>query len=288
LAIFDELGHSHAQQPRTKLAALSAPAATWTLGRLSGWREALFAELRRCTEPGSSLRLPRHDVSQYSVRIWLSAVAAKEKPSMRKALSRIVPVVLGVALAVLTMGPAANAAATPSTVTSQVITPNTTGDLGGMMLSEYCIALGFQGARVSDNGQSNPWVCYNGPYFSPLDLFGACRWQFRDLQVAGFNVTYFGNGRCWALNATNYSSPSDLNQIGDYCRSLGYANAEVAYRNVAGWRCRGYDGSWHLLDLHAACRWVNAGLVAQGFSLVSYFNRYGDTFAIRCLSMKHT
>ncbi|MBB1158248.1 hypothetical protein [Amycolatopsis dendrobii] len=44
----------------------------------------------------------------------------------------------------------------------------------------------------------------------------------------------------------------------------------------------------HPLDLHAACRWANSGLVARGYSLVSYFNHYGDTFKIRCLSMKHT
>jgi hypothetical protein len=209
---------------------------------------------------------------------------------MRKALSRLVLVAFGVALAVLAVDPVASDAATPSGGTSHEVGVNTTGDLGGMMLNEYCIALGFQGATVSDNEQSNPWVCYsnNGAYWTPLDLFGACRWQFRDLQLAGFNVTYVGNGRCWALNATNYSVPSDLNRIGDYCRSLGYRDAVVAYRNVGGWRCAAYDGSLKPLDLHAACRWVNASLVAQGFSLVSYFNSYGDTFAITCLSMKHT
>jgi hypothetical protein len=166
----------------------------------------------------------------------------------------------------------------------------TTGDLGGMELTEYCQALGYQGAEVSQNGQSNPWVCFygGGAYWTPLDLFGACRWQFGDLAGAGFKVTYAGNGRCWATNATAYSSPSDLNQIGDYCRSLGYSNAVVAYRNVAGWRCSDAGGGQHPLNLHAACRWVNSGLVAQGYSLVSYFNNYGDTFAIRCLSMKHT
>jgi hypothetical protein len=216
---------------------------------------------------------------------------------MRTALSRLALVAFGIALAVVAVEPNATAApnvaaapnvtAAPNVAVAPVMNPATTGDLGGMMLNDYCVFLGFQGALDTHNGQSNPWVCYNGSYSFPLDLFGACRWQFRDLVITGFNITFLGpNGRCWALNATDYSSPSDLNRIGDYCRSLGYLDAWVVYRNVGGWRCRGNDGM-HPLDLHAACRWVNPTLVAQGFSLVSYFNSYGDTFAIRCLSMKH-
>ncbi|UKD59627.1 hypothetical protein L3Q65_08530 [Amycolatopsis sp. FU40] len=167
----------------------------------------------------------------------------------------------------------------------------TTGDLGGMMLAEYCQAMHFDGAVDSRNGQSNPWFCYrNNPRtLVPLDLFGACHWQFFDLAGAGFKVTCLGpGGRCWALNATDYSSPSDLSALPGYCRSLGYRDVHLAYRNVAGWRCVGYDNVVHPLDLHAACRWANSGLVARGYSLVSYFNHYGDTFKIRCLSMKHT
>src|SRR5947207_3031336 len=118
-------------------------------------------------------------------------------------------VVLGAVLAFLILTPSASA---------------TTGDLGGMELNEYCQFTGAQGARVSDNGQSNPWVCYTGSFFAPLDLFSACAWQFSDLGIRGFNVRYGGNGRCWAFNATQYSSPSDLSKIGDYCRSLGYSN----------------------------------------------------------------
>ena len=194
---------------------------------------------------------------------------------MRTLYRRVLVVLAGATLALFAMVAPANA---------------TTGDLGGMELNEYCQALGYQGAEVSQNGQSNPWVGYygGGSYWVPLDLFGACRWQFSDLVGAGFSVSYVGNGRCWALNATSYSSPSDLNRIGDFCRSQGYQDAVVAYRNVAGWRCSDASGGQHPLNLHAACRWVNSGLVAQGYSLVSYFNSYGDTFGIRCLSMKHT
>src|SRR5882672_13222 len=164
---------------------------------------------------------------------------------MRRSQHRMLMVLLSAVLAFFALTP--NASAT------------TGGDLGGMELNEYCQSFGFQGASVSNNGQSNPWVCYSGSNFSPLDLFGACLWQFNDLGVRGFNVRYVGNGRCWALNTTDYSSPSDLKKIGDYCRSLGYSNAVITTTNVAGWRCIDSSRVVHPLDLHAACRWVNSG-----------------------------
>jgi hypothetical protein len=207
---------------------------------------------------------------------------------MRRTFARIVLVSLGLALTVLT-NPLAGTAAPPAAVASATAVPAVvSAPLGGMTLNEYCIALGYQGAKVSDNGQSNPWVCYygGGAYWTPLDLFGACRWQFRDLGAAGFSVTYVGNGNCSALNASAYGVGTDLNRIGDYCRSLGYQDAVVAYRNVGGWRCTS-GGVLYALDLHAACRFTNASLVAQGYSLTSYFHDYGATFAITCVYLKH-
>ena len=205
---------------------------------------------------------------------------------MRRTLARLVLVALGVAFTVMSFDQPAGAVAPPAAVApAAVIVPSVvSAPLGGMMLNEYCIALGCQGAEVSDNGQSNPWVCYNGAFWTPLDLFNACRWQFRDL--AGFTVTYAGNGNCSALNASAYGVGTDLNRIGDYCRSLGYQDAVVAYRNVGGWRCTS-GGVLYPLDLHAACRFTNASLVAQGYSLVSYFHDYGATFAITCVYLKH-
>ena len=208
---------------------------------------------------------------------------------MRRTLARLVLVALGVALTVLTVDPPAGAAAAPATVApapAAVVAPAVvSAPLGGMMLNEYCIAIGFQGALDSHNGNSNPWMCYNASSAFPLDLFGACRWQFRDLGGAGFTVTYAGNGNCSALNAGSYGVGTDLNRIGDYCRSLGYQNAVVAYRNVGGWRCTS-GGVLYPLDLHAACRFTNASLVAQGYSLVSYFHDYGATFGITCVYLK--
>lgn len=201
---------------------------------------------------------------------------------MRRTLARLALVALGLSLTVLGIEPIADAAPAAPAAPAVVSAP-----LGGMTLSEYCIALGYQGAEVSQNGQSNPWVCYygGGNYWVPLDLFGACRWQFRDLGAAGFTVTYAGNGNCSALNANSYGVGTDLNGIGDYCRSLGYQDAYVAYNNVAGWRCRS-NGALYPLDLHAACRYTNASLVAQGYSVVSYFHDYGATFHITCVYLK--
>jgi hypothetical protein len=113
---------------------------------------------------------------------------------MRRTLARLALVALGLGLTVLGIEPIADAAAAPAVAApAAVVAPAVVNaPSGGMTLSEYCTALGYQGAEVSDNGQSNPWVCYygGGAYWTPLDLFGACRWQFRDLAAAGFGITY--------------------------------------------------------------------------------------------------
>ncbi len=193
---------------------------------------------------------------------------------MSRTRRRLLATLLGAVLCLFAAAPMASA---------------TTGDLGGMELNEYCQAMHYQGAETIDNGNSNPWVCYygNGAYWTPLNLFAACDWQFSDLVRVGFNVRYVGNGRCWAINAIDYSSPSDM-PLGGYCKALGYNTPALDVHNVAGWRCVGYNGVHYAIDLHAACRWLNPTLVTQGYSLVSYFNSYGDVFGIRCLAMKHS
>ena len=74
---------------------------------------------------------------------------------MRRTLARLALVALGLSLTVLGIEPIADAAPAAPAAPAVVSAP-----LGGMTLSEYCIALGYQGAEVSQNGQSNPWVCY--------------------------------------------------------------------------------------------------------------------------------
>ncbi|WP_409464292.1 hypothetical protein [Amycolatopsis sp. GA6-003] len=174
----------------------------------------------------------------------------------------------GAVLAVSLISPAASASpASPATV----------GDLGGMLLREFCQANGF--ADVTR--RSDVWFCVgNHKIDTAVPLTAACRWQFSDLVAAGFTVTNNG-GRCWA-NPSAYSDVSGI-AVNQYCNSLGYSDATVG-DNVASWRCAGH-GTSVPIDFHAACRWQNPVWVGKGFILVPYFNNYGDRFGIRCLAL---
>lgn len=177
----------------------------------------------------------------------------------------------GALLAFLLISPAASAAPV------KPASPATVGDLGGMMLREFCQANGF--ADVTR--RADVWFCVgNHKIDTAVPLTAACRWQFSDLVRAGFTVTNNG-GRCWA-NPSAYADVGGI-EVNKYCNSLGYSDASVG-DNVASWRCVGH-GTSVPIDFHAACRWQNPAWVAKGFSLVSYFNNYGDRFGIRCLAL---
>ncbi|OXM45358.1 hypothetical protein CFP75_30845 [Amycolatopsis alba DSM 44262] len=152
----------------------------------------------------------------------------------------------------------------------------TNGDLGGMMIREACQAAGFNDAVR----RSDVWFCTGNKPDQAILLSNVCRWQFSDLVAAGFTVTNNG-GRCW----TNPSAYSDVGGIAvnQYCNSLGYSDATVG-ETVASWRCAGH-GTSVPIDFHAACRWQYPVWVGRGFSLVSYFNSYGDRFGIKCLAL---
>jgi hypothetical protein len=152
-------------------------------------------------------------------------------------------------------------------------------DLGGMTLREYCQALGYTGA-TQDSGSPTGWDCFTGSTTVPLSTVQACRWQFRDLVAAGFAVSANG-GDCFATNAADYHALGGLSPD-RYCQSLGYTRSDVVEHTVVGWRCVPGEVQF---DMHAACAWTNPGWVSMGYSVVSYFKGYGDTFGITCVAL---
>jgi hypothetical protein len=162
-------------------------------------------------------------------------------------------------------------------------------DLGGQTLTEYCQAGGFSNATQHSNGS---WTCDTFGASAALDLTDACRWQFSDLVAMNFAV-YSRNGHCKTL-ATSAGRISDLNRIGAYCQALGYTNATansygVPRNTVTSWRCvdgsNGADGISLVIDLHAACQWVNPNQVNAGEAVVSYFPNVGAYLQITCIGI---
>jgi hypothetical protein len=206
---------------------------------------------------------------------------------VRRATPRIVLTALGGMLALCSLMPAvANAAPAPDSVRPAAATEQ---DLGGQTLNEYCQAAGFTKATQHSNGS---WTCDTFGASAALDLTAACQWQFSDLVAMNFPI-YSRNGHCKTL-ASSAGRISDLNRIGQYCQALGYvkatANAAGVVRNtVTSWRCvdnsNGQDGIELVIDLHAACQWVNPGQVAAGEGVVSYFPNVGAYLEITCIGV---
>ena len=161
-------------------------------------------------------------------------------------------------------------------------------DLGGMTLLEYCQATGWPDA-FQDGSSPTGWWCSIGGSGTPrviLDLNAACQWQFSDIVRVGF-VAYNIGGNCKTV-ATSANRISDLNSIGQYCQSIGYAKAVVTGSAVTSWYCANSAGTpLARIDLHAACRWVNQSNPARGAIVVSYFPRYGARFEITCVALVH-
>jgi hypothetical protein len=204
---------------------------------------------------------------------------------VKRATLRIVLMVLGGLLALGSLMPAA-ASAAPASVRPAA---GTEQDLGGQTLNEYCQAGGFTKATQHSNGS---WTCDTFGASGALDLTAACQWQFSDLVGMGFPL-YSRNGHCKTL-ASSAGRISDLNRIGAFCQALGYvkatANAAGVVRNtVTSWRCvdnsNGQDGIELVIDLHAACQWVNPGQVAAGEGVVSYFPNTGAYLEITCIGV---
>lgn len=161
-------------------------------------------------------------------------------------------------------------------------------DLGGMTLLEYCQSIGWPSA-FQDGSSPTGWWCSVGGSATPrviLDLNAACQWQFFDIVHAGF-VAFNGGGNCKTV-ATSANRISDLNSIGQYCQSIGYAKAVVTGSAVTSWYCANSAGTpLARIDLHAACRWVNQSNPARGAIVVSYFPSYGARFEITCIALVH-
>jgi hypothetical protein len=204
-----------------------------------------------------------------------------------RARLRIVLTVLAGMLALGSLMPAvANAAPAPGSVRPAVAAVQ---DLGGQTLTEYCQAAGFTKATQHSDGT---WTCDTFGASTALDLSAECQWQFSDLVVQNFPV-YSVGGHCKTL-ASWAGRISDLNAIGDYCQALGYpyATADAAgivSNTVTSWRCvdasNGADGIELVIDLHAACQWVNPDQVAAGEAVVSYFPNTGAYLEITCIGV---
>jgi hypothetical protein len=207
--------------------------------------------------------------------------------TVKRATLRIVLTMLGGMLALGSLMPAvANAAPAPGSVRPAAATEQ---DLGGQTLNEYCQSGGFSKATQHSNGT---WTCDTFGASASLDLTAACQWQFGDMVAMNY-VLYSRGGHCKTL-ATSAGRISDLGRIGQYCQALGYvkatANAAGVVKNtVASWRCvdnsNGQDGIELVIDLHAACQWVNPGQVAAGEAVVSYFPNYGAYLEITCIGV---
>lgn len=206
---------------------------------------------------------------------------------MTRATLRIVLTVLGGMLALGSLMPAAaNAAPAPGSVRPAVATVQ---DLGGQTLTEYCQSGGYTKATQHSNGS---WTCDAPGISTPLDLSAECQWQFSDMVAMGYTL-FSTSGHCRTL-ATSAGRISDLNRIGAYCQALGYTNATadaagVVPNTVTSWRCvdasNGADGVELVIDLHAACQWVNPAQVAAGEAVVSYFPNVGAYLEITCIGV---
>lgn len=193
---------------------------------------------------------------------------------------------LALSVALPTVGASAQtgpAAAAPAVLAEQ--------DLGGETLKEYCQSIGYSAAQQSSASPTGWWCAGNLPTIA-LSLDLACRWQYADMVAVGFGI-YNVNGNCKTV-ATSSFRISDLGRIAQYCQSLGYTTATanavgVVPNNVAAWRCvdstNGADGVAFKIDLHAACRWVNPAYVQAGYTVVSYFPRYGAYLEITCIAV---
>jgi hypothetical protein len=161
-------------------------------------------------------------------------------------------------------------------------------DLGGMTLLEYCQSIGWPDA-FKDQSSPTGWWCSVGGSSTPrviLNLNAACQWQFGDIVHVGF-VAYNVGGNCKTV-ATSANRISDLNSIGQYCQSIGYAKAVVTGSAVTSWYCANSGGTPLLrINLHAACQWVNRSNPARGAIVVSYFPSYGARFEITCIALVH-
>jgi hypothetical protein len=205
-----------------------------------------------------------------------------------RARLRIVLTVLAGMLALGSLMPAvASAAAAPGSVRPAF--SGTEQDLGGQTLTEYCQAAGFTQATQHSDGT---WTCDTFGARAALDLTAACQWQFSDLVAQNYPIYSLG-GHCKTL-ASWAGRISDLNAIGDYCRALGYTDATanafgVVSNTVTSWRCvdnsNGADGIELVIDLHAACQWVNPDQVAAGEAVVSYFPNTGAYLEITCIGI---
>lgn len=206
---------------------------------------------------------------------------------MTRATLRIVLTVLAGILTLGSLTPAvANAAPVPGSVSPAAATEQ---DLGGQTLTEYCQSGGFSKATQHSNGS---WTCDTFGASAALDLTAACQWQFSDMVYQNYAI-YSRGGHCKTL-ASSAGRISDLGRIGDYCRALGYPNATanaagVVRNTVTSWRCvdnsNGADGILLVIDLHAACQWVNPGQVAAGEAVVSYFPNVGAYLQITCIGV---
>jgi hypothetical protein len=204
-----------------------------------------------------------------------------------RAKLRIALTVLGGMLALGALMPAAaNAAPAPGSVHPAAAVEQ---DLGGQTLNEYCQSGGYTKATSHSNGT---WTCDATGISTALDLSAACQWQFSDMVAQNYAI-YSRNGHCKTL-ATSAGRISDLGRIGDYCRALGYANATanaagVVRNTVTSWRCvdasNGADGIELVIDLHAACQWVNPNQVAAGEAVVSYFPNVGAYLELTCVGV---
>jgi hypothetical protein len=232
-------------------------------------------------------------------------VGGKQMPirdSVRKRISDIPRRLAGPALAVLATVGLLFTGATTAQATAQAAAPAAAEvapaarpavapgqqDLGGMTLLEYCKAFGWPDA-FQDGSSPTGWWCSVGGGSTPrviLDLNAACQWQFADIVRVGF-VTYSISGRCKTV-ATSANRISDLNSIGQYCQSIGYAKAVVTGSAVTSWYCANSAGAAVArIDLHAACRWVNQSNPARGAIVVSYFPSYNARFEITCVALVH-
>ena len=176
-------------------------------------------------------------------------------------------------------------AAAPAPVARPAVAPGQQ-DLGGQTLREYCQAVGWPDA-FQDGSSPTGWWCSVGGSGTPrviLDLNAECQWQFADILRVGFTAFSVG-GHCKTV-ATSANRISDLNTIGQYCQSLGYANAVVG-TGVTSWTCVGNNRPSARIDLHAACRWVNQNNPARGAIVVSYFPNVNARFEITCVALVH-